>query len=584
MKSLSFIKKSVMNNRLYTVVALACLLGACTKYETPPPTKGDVEQEEIKLIFDRKVLWINIDGAVGAVVEDVMPTNIAAMLPNSKYTFNGLSEMTTPENRFTEYEDPVNWATMLTGVVPEKHKIDGYTYKPEMAPDIDNQTETMTYFSTALDYIKGTYPKEKVICITPWINLNTNMLANSYSTVTSPDDATTLEKALETVGNEDCMLMLLSFRGMLDAGRAGGFTKQNTDYVNALNVIDGYIGQLCAAIEQRETCEDEDWLIVITSTHGGDAAGNTYGDAARNSFGIFYFAHYAETYRMQGESLYAAFFELKNGAYAIDTLQLFSMGFDKRLSVELIMRMHPKSNSTYTGNNWDRVIGKDKWTVNRQRLTLGTYITPVSGSVMQEGVTGFNDPIWHSYIFGTQHTSPTTKDFAIYFDGVKDKYGSRTTVGIAKDTSELWIGDSSIPTTFDMAEIRIWDTLLSDADAAELSSMLKISPTHPLYKHLVSYWIFDPNDPKTYIDADTAYILNQIPDREPLHFKQPPVFVRAANTLPAHRDSDQMFESTLVLPQILYWLQVSVPSAIDGVLFLDNYIKDELWRDQIDAE
>jgi hypothetical protein len=45
-----------------------------------------------------------------------------------------------------------------------------------------------------------------------------------------------------------------------------------------------------------------------------------------------------------------------------------------------------------------------------------------------------------------------------------------------------------------------------------------------------------------------------------------------------------MFESTLVLPQILYWLQVSVPSAIDGFLFLNNYVKDELWRDQIDAE
>ncbi len=41
-----------------------------------------------------------------------------------------------------------------------------------------------------------------------------------------------------------------------------------------------------------------------------------------------------------------------------------------------------------------------------------------------------------------------------------------------------------------------------------------------------------------------------------------------------------MMENTLVVPQILYWLKITVDSKIDGFTFLNNYSASEEWREK----
>jgi hypothetical protein len=58
--------------------------------------------------------------------------------------------------------------------------------------------------------------------------------------------------------------------------------------------------------------------------------------------------------------------------------------------------------------------------------------------------------------------------------------------------------------------------------------------------------------------------------------------MRIANSLYKYRENgEQQLENIQFLPQILYWLQITVPSTIDGTLFLKNYAEDELWRDKV---
>src|SRR5690606_27541517 len=126
-------------------------------------------------------------------------------------------------------------------------------------------------------------------------NLNGNMLNNAYRTVTSTSDQDARDLVTASLENEDMTLTLVSFTGMLEAGKVGGFTANNSGYLTALRTIDGYIGECLAKINAREKADKEDWLIVLTSGHGGKEDGTWGGASAveRNGLCVFYYNHYA---------------------------------------------------------------------------------------------------------------------------------------------------------------------------------------------------------------------------------------------------------------------------------------------------
>jgi len=53
------------------------------------------------------------------------------------------------------------------------------------------------------------------------------------------------------------------------AGHARGFSNKSKRYVQAIQTFDDYVDIIVDAIKARETYEQEDWLILITTDHGG---------------------------------------------------------------------------------------------------------------------------------------------------------------------------------------------------------------------------------------------------------------------------------------------------------------------------
>src|SRR5690606_6938146 len=156
-------------------------------------------------------------------------------------------------------------------------------------------------------------------------NLNINMLNNTYRTVTSSSDEESRDIVTASIENEDMNLTLVSFTGMFEAGKSGGFTARNAAYIDALNRIDGYIGECLKAIKNRNNAEREDWLVVITSGHGGKADGSWGGisQQERNTLCVFYYDHYSPR-EMKGTALYGVFFDKNNSARLADSEQIYS--------------------------------------------------------------------------------------------------------------------------------------------------------------------------------------------------------------------------------------------------------------------
>lgn len=557
------------------IIGLLICLSSCKKYDTPAAIAVDIPgRGETKV--QRRVLWINIDGAVGEVVKDHLPTNIKAMMSHGKYTFAALSD--NREALETDAEDCTNWTTLLTGVIAEKHKVKDNSYIPDLVVSPSTPNQAVAYYPNVIAHITASLPNAKTLCITPWKTLNENMLNNTFKTITSTSDEETRDLVVDNLENADMNFTLVSFKGMQDAGKVGGFSASNTAYINALNTIDGYIGECLEKINKRENAQKEDWLVVITSDHGGTADGAWDGASKieRNNLCLFYYNHYASQ-EMKGEKLYGAYFNPSNSAKVLDPLQLYTAGEGHTLSVEFTVRLEPSASGSYT-SGWNRMLGKKSWGIFRKnsqtilRMETGEHgLTPI-----EVGISGYDNSLWHFYQVGMSSPTLDSKNYLIYYDGELKLRGTSNTASYIEDKNSLDIGGTGVSTPYYISEIRIWDTMLDEKVYVDNSLLINIKPEHPQYAHLIGYWRFTP---ETFIDAKT--VKNEIAGKPNLVFNTVPKIAEFANTLPQNRKSGNLIiENTMVVPQILYWMNAGQPANMDGFNFLQNYSLEEAWREE----
>ena len=58
------------------------------------------------------------------------------------------------------------------------------------------------------------------------------------------------------------------------AGHSNGYLASEEEYYDTVQEVDGMIGEMIDAILERPDIENEHWLLLVTSDHGGDAAGS----------------------------------------------------------------------------------------------------------------------------------------------------------------------------------------------------------------------------------------------------------------------------------------------------------------------
>ena len=573
---------------------------SCTEYEAPEriALDGFDSDSVISTAIHRKVLWINIDGAVGSIMEQKIPQEgtIAKMLKHSKYSWIGMSD-----NRIlskVSNEDPVTWSTMMTGVIPEKHLISNDSYVANVEYDPNNPNEKVIQYPNILHHIAENDPENPTLCVTPWEKLNKNLLNAAQKTITTTNDEETKEVVLSHLKGSDFNFTLVAFSGMLEAGKAGGFSANNTNYIAAIQRIDSYIGEFLQAIEQRKNTFYEDWLIVITSNHGGKADGSYGGnsDEERNTLGIFYYSHYNEQ-RMMGKRISGAYFDSsKSKALVLDTVSSdirYALGENSNFSMEIIMRMTPRKDGSYNGDNWNGIISKSGcWGLFRQRNTVSLRIEGSSGA-LEQAITGFNDPQWHNYGFSITPINQS-RDWTIALDGKITNKGTTFARGVSTNVSPLRIGDN-VPTPFYVSEIRLWKKTLTENDITQQAALLDLPPTDNRFKDLLAYWKLNPNEIKDESRPDTIVIKNQVAggldllyvnlDKEDPRSLRERAFVDLPNTLPIYKATgDLIMENTMVVPQILYWLNMSTSTILDGFRFIDIYSYSEDWRDLPDED
>lgn len=168
------------------------------------------------------------------------------------------------------------WASILTGEWADVHGITDN--------DITKSTDTLTLLTSLVEdgyandsafYVSwnghfnsenATYNLEKAYCEEKGLDV---LFSDAE------DDNGTVANTLSDVKSADCSDFIFTILEHTDhAGHGTGFDIENPDYISEFAAAEAEAAEIINAIENRPDYASEDWLIIITSDHGGFNTGH----------------------------------------------------------------------------------------------------------------------------------------------------------------------------------------------------------------------------------------------------------------------------------------------------------------------
>ncbi len=247
-----------MNRIIYFFSLLAVLhfFGSCQK-----SIQADCPQlcDNDSLQHQRKVLLIGIDGCRSDAMMRAHTPNLDRLMQAGKYSLS--------VNRGDLYTlSGPGWSSMLTGVWPDKHGV------------TDNQYETSNYtnYPPFLCRVNTKSYCYKIASIVHYKDFNDQIIQSCQSDVVLDykEDAFVAESATNYLKNCELDIMILHFDQVDYVGHRCGFHPDIPNYLNAIESTDALLGPLMDALYDREINNNEDWLVVVSTDHGGKIDGS----------------------------------------------------------------------------------------------------------------------------------------------------------------------------------------------------------------------------------------------------------------------------------------------------------------------
>lgn len=256
-------------NTIETAIPQTDIYNIITEHFNAPLADGKTAKKAIVLGYDGgradALSLCEENGAVYHLITTGGTANIAYCGGVNYPVFNTQATSTAP-----------GWASILTGQWATVHGITDN--------DITKSTDTLTLLTSLVEEEKAdssafyvswnghfcsenaTYNLEKKYCEDKDLNV-------IFSD--ADDDDGTFLNTYNDVTSADCSDFIFTIFEYPDhSGHDTGFDLENPDYAKAFTDNDAAAMEIIKAIENRATYETEDWLIILTSDHGGFNTGH----------------------------------------------------------------------------------------------------------------------------------------------------------------------------------------------------------------------------------------------------------------------------------------------------------------------
>ena len=205
---------------------------------------------------NKKLLFIGIDGCRPDALTQAQTPNIDGLINDGIYINNVLCSI----NAQPTVSGP-GWSTMITGVWYDKHGVSDNSFT-------GSNFDEYPPFNVLLEESGQEYHTASFIMWTP---IHTQIFGNTmdYNELHSTYDGSVAQGAADYMSTPNLDVVFLDFDDVDIAGHSYGFSPEVDQYIGAIENVDEYIGWVIDSMENRPTFQNEDWLIMITSDHGG---------------------------------------------------------------------------------------------------------------------------------------------------------------------------------------------------------------------------------------------------------------------------------------------------------------------------
>lgn len=433
----------------------------------------------------KKVLIIGIDGCRADALELANTPVIDNLIQNGIYSPDALNDDITVSGP--------GWSAILCGVWSDKHL------------SIDNSFNNTDYFNfpPIFKYAEDFDDNLNTVSICNWNPINDNIVQNYADfklNVSSDYDVSS--EASTYITNNDPDLIFLHFDDVDHAGHNYGFSPNITEYITSIEAVDDLLDPVMQAIYQRPNYLNEDWIILVTSDHGG--VGTSHGGTSIEHENVVVIVSGDNIQQLVIEkdsslildSVYNCLsdsVELKfdgiDDYVQISNASQFDFGVNQDFTIECRIRTSTSGDVAIVGNkDWNSGNNKGfvfsfkypsgpEWKIN-----IGDGVN--RADINTGGLIANNQ--WH-----TLSVSFDRDGFMkMYEDGLLIDSADISYVGDITTNSGLFCGMDiyqNYPFSGSVSQLRVWDTILNSNDIQSWYCN-DLNPTHPSYNNLIGYW------------------------------------------------------------------------------------------------
>jgi hypothetical protein len=556
----------IFNILLITGTLLSIGFMGCKKFDNPPPFFEEIQQLNP---VQRKVLVISIDGATGSELKAIAPPQLEELKKTGKYNYEVLKGALAT--------DVASWASMLTGVGYNKHLINSDDFLSK--PDVNNPHGAVGTFRNVLDYVLQ-YKAVKTGIVTPWQNLRNYLRIADFAPAVATDlavkDSTVnLLKTQSQLG-----ALIVNFREVQAAGLNGGYLASNDTYKEAILKADGYVGEIMKALKDRQNYANEDWLVIVTTNHGGS------NNAPQGGFIIISNPALVKQ-EVKKDGYFSPYFSTttSRATPSDNNVSLFDAGLTEDLTVQMDVKFsrtnvyYPTFLGKGTNLNGGTLTGW-LWGLygNEWYVTVGGSANGGFGKLQTAASTRL-DTEWHTLTMTIKTTVnssnvPTARELKMYVDGNLEK-----TTNILNRRSlannELFrvghrTGDYDNVVPFNAANLQYFNIALDDA-TIKANATLKDITKHPNYANLVGFWRMD--------EGAEAALSNTVLGGTDLtlsgsyEWSNFQIYPPGTTSQPITGGISVVSSPTDIAALMMYWMNVEIKSeyGIDGNPFLNKF-------------
>ena len=217
-------------------------------------------------IPEGRVLVIGIDGVRPDALRIADTPAIDELISEGAFTNN--TKILGDRYRENETISGPGWSSFLTGVWADKHGVNDNTFRGQ------NYDEYPHFFV----HLKRAFPKAITGSFVDWEPIDTFILRDADVREVCPASSEdSLLKKDKKLANEAANFLtqqnphaVFVYFGQVDEiGHQDGFHPSVPSYLQALQTVDAHVATLMRAIQSRPEYLEENWLVVISTDHGG---------------------------------------------------------------------------------------------------------------------------------------------------------------------------------------------------------------------------------------------------------------------------------------------------------------------------